>query len=48
MEFEQIFYISFRDHKYKPTKVERLTNNGFDDSDGYYKIVSNDHLNYRY
>jgi hypothetical protein len=26
------------DAKIKPTKLERLVNNGFDDEEGYYKI----------
>ena len=41
-EFEQIYFLSNNNHKVKPTKSERLVNNGFDDADGYYKIVVGD------
>ena len=36
------------DQKYAPTKLERLVNNGFDDNEGYYRIVSGDQINYRF
>lgn len=39
-EFEDIYYLAT--NKYQPTKLERLVNNGFDDSEGYYRIVSGD------
>lgn len=42
MEFETIYYLSYTDNKIKATKAERLNNNGFDDSDGYYKLVIGD------
>ena len=48
VEFENIYYLSDLNHKYKPTKAERLVNNGFDDNDGYYRIVVGDQLGYRY
>ena len=48
IEFEQIYYLASNAHKTKPTKAERLVNNGFDDADGYYKIIIGDHLGYRY
>lgn len=38
VEFEQIYYLANNSHKVKPTKAERLVNNGFDDADGYYRI----------
>ena len=41
-EFEEIFYLAPNDEKYKPTKLERLVNNGFDDQEGYYRIVTGD------
>jgi hypothetical protein len=41
-EFTTIYFLSYKDNKIKPTKVERLVNNGFDDTDGYYKIVVSD------
>ena len=41
-EYDEIFYLAPPDKKYKPTKLERLVNNGFDDSDGYYRLVSGD------
>jgi hypothetical protein len=34
--------------KLKPSKSERLVNNGFDDEEGYYKIQKGDHIAYRY
>ena len=39
---KKVFYIAKNENKVKPTKSERLVNNGFDDSDGYYKIVVGD------
>ena len=42
LEYEKVFYLSYKDNKLNPTKAERLVNNGFDDSDGYYKIVVGD------
>lgn len=48
MEHEKVFYMSFKDKKLNPTKAERLVNNGFDDNDGYYKIVIGDQLGYRF
>lgn len=48
VEFEEIFYLAKADQKYQPTKLERLVNNGFDDSEGYYRIVSGDQINYRF
>lgn len=41
-EYEEIFYLAKPEHKYQPTKLERLVNNGFDDNEGYYRIVSGD------
>lgn len=29
-------------NKYQPTKLERLVNNGFDDSEGYYRLKIGD------
>ena len=31
-EYDEIFYLAPADKKYKPTKLERLVNNGFDDT----------------
>jgi len=45
-EYEDIYYLSSK--KYQPTKLERLVNNGYDDSDGYYRIVSGDQIAYRF
>ena len=30
-EYDEIFYLAPADKKYRPTKLERLVNNGFDD-----------------
>ena len=48
MEYETIYYLAHNDSKTKATKAERLVNNGFDDSEGYYKIEANDQIAYRY
>ena len=34
--------------KHKPTKLERLVNNGFDDEEGYYRIQKDDHIAFRF
>ena len=47
-EFEEVYYLAKQDQKYAPTKLERLVNNGFDDSEGYYRIVSGDQISYRF
>lgn len=47
-EYEQLFYLCTNDEKIKPTKLERLVNNGFDDEEGYYRIQKGDHIAYRY
>ena len=47
-EFDKIYYLADKDKKYKPTKLERLVNNGFDDNDGYYRIVKGDQIAYRF
>ena len=41
-EYDEVYYLAPSDKKYKPTKLERLVNNGFDDQDGYYRLVSGD------
>jgi dual specificity tyrosine-phosphorylation-regulated kinase 2/3/4 len=45
-EYEDIYYLA--SNKFQPTKLERLVNNGFDDQDGYYRIVSGDQIAYRF
>jgi dual specificity tyrosine-phosphorylation-regulated kinase 2/3/4 len=45
-EYEDIFYLA--SNKYQPTKLERLVNNGFDDQEGYYRIVAGDQIGYRF
>lgn len=47
-EYEQIYYLAGNPNKIKPTKLERLVNNGFDDEEGYYRIQKNDHIAYRF
>jgi hypothetical protein len=47
-EFEEVWYLSKQDQKYQATKTERLVNNGFDDAEGYYRIVSGDQIAYRF
>jgi dual specificity tyrosine-phosphorylation-regulated kinase 2/3/4 len=47
-EYSEIYYLCENEFKLKPTKLERLVNNGFDDDEGYYKIQKNDHIAYRY
>jgi hypothetical protein len=41
-EFEEIYYLASDEFKIHPTKAERIVNNGYDDSDGYYRISKND------
>jgi len=41
-EFEEVYYLAPNNEKYQPTKLERLVNNGFDDQEGYYRIVNGD------
>jgi len=41
-EFEEVYYLAPNDQKYQPTKLERLVNNGFDNEEGYYRIVNGD------
>jgi hypothetical protein len=37
-EFDDIYYMCDNKSKIKPTKLERLINNGYDDEEGYYRI----------
>lgn len=37
-EYDQLYYLAENSSKIKPTKLERLVNNGFDDEEGYYRI----------
>ena len=41
-EYDLIYYLAPPDKKCKPTKLERLVNNGFDDQEGYYRLVPGD------
>ena len=47
-EFEAIYFLCENKDKIKPSKSERLVNNGFDDEEGYYKVQGGDHIAYRY
>lgn len=47
-EHEKIYFLCENTVKLKPSKSERLVNNGFDDEEGYYKIQKGDHIAYRY
>ena len=47
-EYDHIYYLAKADQKYQPTKLERLVNNGFDDNEGYYRIVTGDQISYRF
>ncbi len=47
-EYEQLYYLCENEYKIKPTKLERLVNNGFDDEEGYYRISKGDHIAYRF
>lgn len=47
-EFEEVWFVAPDDKKYKPTKLERLVNNGFDDDEGYYRFQEGDQIAYRY
>jgi len=47
-EYDEIFFLAKAEHKYQPSKLERLVNNGFDDNEGYYRIVSGDQIGFRF
>ena len=47
-EYDEVYYLAKADKKYQPTKKERLVNNGFDDAEGYYRIVKGDQIGYRF
>lgn len=47
-EYDQLFYLADNNTKIKPTKLERLVNNGFDDEEGYYRVQKGDHIAYRF
>ena len=47
-EYENLYYVCHNEEKIKPTKLERLVNNGFDDEEGYYRVQKGDHIAYRY
>ena len=47
-EFQTIYYLCENSKKQNPTKKEMLINNGYDDDEGYYRIQTNDHVQYRY
>ena len=47
-EYEEVYYVAKSGMKYQPTKKERLVNNGFDDAEGYYRIVKGDQIGYRF
>lgn len=47
-EYDKIYYMCENKEKIKPTKLERLVNNGFDDEEGYYRIQKGDHIAYRF
>lgn len=36
-EFDEVWFMAPSANKYLATKLERLVNNGFDDSEGYYR-----------
>jgi len=37
-EYDHVYYLCDNETKIKPTNLERLVNNGFDDEEGYYRI----------
>ena len=47
-EYEEVWFVAPDEKKYKPTKLERLVNNGFDDEEGYYRFHEGDQIAYRY
>jgi len=47
-EFDECWYLAPTSCKYQATKLERLVNNGFDDSEGYYRYSKGDQIAYRY
>lgn len=47
-EFEEVWFMAPAANKYAATKLERLVNNGFDDSEGYYRYKAGDQIGFRY
>ena len=47
-EYDQVYYLAENTTKIKPSKLERLVNNGFDDEEGYYKVQKGDHIAFRF
>lgn len=47
-EFESVWFVASSVKKHKPTKLERLVNNGYDDQEGYYRHSEGDQIAYRY
>ena len=47
-EFEEVWFLAPSKNKYQATKLERLVNNGFDDSEGYYRLKVGDQIGYRF
>lgn len=37
-DYEQLYYLCENEYKIKPSNMERLVNNGYDDEEGYYRI----------
>lgn len=42
LDFDHVYYMASKENKYHPSKLERLVNNGFDDEEGYYRMVKGD------
>ena len=47
-DYDNIYFLCQNEAKIKPTKLERLVNNGFDDDEGYYRVQKGDHIAYRF
>lgn len=47
-EYDEVWYLARNDQKYQATKLERLVNNGYDDSEGYYRLQRGDQIAYRF
>ena len=43
-----MYYLASEEHKVHPSKSERLQNNGYDDSEGYYRVQKGDQLAFRF
>lgn len=47
LDYNQVYYLGFNTEKIQASTLERY-NNGYDDENGNYQIITKDHISYRY